>query len=50
MIDKVFVSENGREFLPAEHLPLLHALEVSVLCNNAELPDLGRWQGPAGCG
>ena len=35
---KIFISENGREFLPAEHQPLLHALEVGVLCNNGELP------------
>jgi Ca2+-transporting ATPase len=34
----VFISEDGKELLPAAHVPLLHALEVSVLCNNAELP------------
>ena len=34
---EVFVSEDGREFLPDAHLPLLRALEVAVLCNNAEL-------------
>jgi Ca2+-transporting ATPase len=34
----VFISEDGMGLLPAAHLPLLHALEVCVLCNNAELP------------
>jgi Ca2+-transporting ATPase len=35
---RVFIAENGREVSPETSLPLLHALEVSVLCNNAELP------------
>ena len=35
---KVFISEEGGGVLPDTHLPLLHALEVSVLCNNGELP------------
>jgi Ca2+-transporting ATPase len=34
----VFISEDGKGLLPAAHLPLLHALEACVLCNNAELP------------
>ncbi len=35
---RVFISEDGREFLPDADVPLLHALEACVLCNNAELP------------
>jgi Ca2+-transporting ATPase len=34
----VFISEDGMGLMPAALPPLLHALEVSVLCNNAELP------------
>jgi len=35
---RVFLSGEGGHVLPGENLPLQHALEVSVLCNNAELP------------
>jgi Ca2+-transporting ATPase len=35
---RVFIAEDDRPLLPNDHLPLLHALEVCVLCNNAELP------------
>ena len=35
---EIFVSDEGVKFLPAEHPPLLQALETGVLCNNAELP------------
>jgi len=35
---RVFVSDQGGQVLPEAHTVLLHALEVSVLCNNAELP------------
>jgi len=35
---KVFIAEDGRSVLPETCLPLLRSLEVSVLCNNAELP------------
>ena len=43
-ISKVFISEDGVEYMPEAHPALLYALEVSVLCNNAELPvsDKGR--------
>ncbi len=34
----VFISREGKAFLPETHLPLLRALEACVLCNNAELP------------
>ncbi|MDX1774966.1 MAG: cation-transporting P-type ATPase [Desulfobulbales bacterium] len=35
----VFVTGEGGHVVPAENPPLLRALEVSVLCNNAEIPD-----------
>jgi Ca2+-transporting ATPase len=35
---KVFTSEDGRGVLPDNHLPLIRAIEVGILCNNAELP------------
>ncbi len=36
--NKVFIAEDGRYVLPETWVPLLRSLEVSVLCNNAELP------------
>jgi Ca2+-transporting ATPase len=36
---RIFTSEDGRGYKPETCLPLLHALEISVLCNNAELPE-----------
>ena len=37
--DKIFVLEGGTTLNPETSTPLRHALEVSVLCNNAEIPD-----------
>ncbi len=34
---RVFIVEDGREFSPDAHMPLLRSLEACVLCNNAEL-------------
>jgi len=35
---KVFTAEDGRKVSPHANLPLMRAIEASVLCNNAELP------------
>ncbi|KPK26515.1 MAG: ATPase [Desulfobacterales bacterium SG8_35_2] len=37
-VSRIFTSEDGRELMPEDHSALLPAMEVSVLCNNAELP------------
>jgi Ca2+-transporting ATPase len=36
--EKSITTENDRTVSPAENLPLQHALDVCVLCNNAALP------------
>jgi Ca2+-transporting ATPase len=37
--ENIFLTESDTPLLPHENVPLLHAIEVSVLCNNASLSD-----------